>query len=228
MELPRIVICAQTYFYAPSITETVLSLEYCMNPETNGGPKNKYTSEEASEYHPQNINKHPEHKKFMEKIIKIAAKRHKYFEKEIKAREKHKLDLSEYGVGEIIEETKTTNITSGSGISDEIKELKIHASIEHVMSLVRSINKYLEVKEPWKSLKEDSKNQSGLNALSISSEAIALSAKLLYPVMPKKCEEIFNILGVEKESINNLNFETISGNSINPHKALFPRIENDD
>ena len=109
-----------------------------------------------------------------------------------------------------------------------IKELKIHLAIESVMELIRSINKYLEVKEPWKSLKEDSKNQNGLNALSVSCEAIALSAKLLYPVMPKKCEEIFSILGVEKESINNLDFETISGNSINPHKALFPRIENDD
>ena len=90
-----------------------------------------------------------------------------------------------------------------------------------------SINKYLEVKEPWKSLKENPKNQSGLNALSISCEAIALSAKLLYPVMPKKCEEIFNILGVDKTAINNLDFETISENSITPHKALFPRIEND-
>ena len=124
VELPRIVVCTHTFFYAPSITEMVMTLEFCMNPETNGGPKSKYTSEEASEYHPQNINKHPDHKKFMEKFIKIAAKRHKYFEKEIKAREKHKLDLSEHGVGEIIEETKTINITSGSGISDEIKELK--------------------------------------------------------------------------------------------------------
>ena len=32
--------------------------------------------------------------------------------------------MSEFGVCEIIEETKTTNITSGSVISDEIKELK--------------------------------------------------------------------------------------------------------
>ena len=111
---------------------------------------------------------------------------------------------------------------------DEIKELKIHACIEHVMTLIRSINKYLEVKEPWKSLKEDPENQNGLNALSISCEAIALSAKLLHPVMPKKCEEIFNILGIDKESINNLDFETISENSIKPHKALFPRIEDND
>ena len=121
VELPRIVICMYTYFYAPSITETVLSMEYCMNPETNGGPKNKYTSEEASEYHPQNINKHPDHKKFMEKFIKIAAKRHKYFENEIKARDKHKIDLTEFGVGEIIEEARTTN--TSTDLTAEIKEL---------------------------------------------------------------------------------------------------------
>ena len=111
---------------------------------------------------------------------------------------------------------------------DDIKNLKIHASIENIMALVRSINKYLEVKQPWKSLKENPENQDGLNALSISCEAIALSAKLLYPVMPSKCHDIFNILEIDKASINNLDFGTVSKKSITPHKALFPRIENDD
>ena len=125
MELPRIVLCAETYFYASSITETVLGLEYCINPETNGASKTEYTSEEASEYHPQNINKFPDKKKFVEEFIKLAAQRHKSFEKEIKARDKHKIDLTEFGVGEIIEETRTTNTNTSSneGIAVEIKEL---------------------------------------------------------------------------------------------------------
>ena len=89
-------------------------------------------------------------------------------------------------------------------------------------------NKYLELKAPWKSLKENSQNQRGLNALSISCEAIALSAKLLFPVMPKKCEKIFDILNINKNSIYNLNFETISENNVKEHEALFPRIENND
>jgi hypothetical protein len=121
VELPRIVLCAETYFYAPSITETVLAIEYCVNPETNGASKNKYTSEEASEYHPQNLNDFPDMKKFMEKFIKLAAKRHKHFEKEINAREKHKLDLTEYGVGDVFQETQTTN--SSSSLAEEFKEL---------------------------------------------------------------------------------------------------------
>ena len=83
----------ETYFYASSITETVLALEYCINPETNGASKTEYTSEESSEYHPQNINKYPDKKKFMEEFIKLAAQKHKAFEKEIKARDKHKIDF---------------------------------------------------------------------------------------------------------------------------------------
>ena len=109
-----------------------------------------------------------------------------------------------------------------------INELKINLTIETIMKLIRSINKYLELKAPWKSLKENSQNQRGLNALSISCEAIALSAKLLFPVMPKKCEKIFDILNINKNSIYNLNFETISENNVKEHEALFPRIENND
>lgn len=123
LELPRIELCAETYFYASSITENVLVLEYCINPETNGASKTLYTSEETSEYHPQNINKFPDKKKFMEEFIKLSAQRHKAFEKAIKAKEKHKLDLSEYGVGEIIEETKTTISSTSSGIVKELKGL---------------------------------------------------------------------------------------------------------
>ena len=36
-------------------------------PERLGAPKNKFESEETSEYHPLNINKYPEFKKFMDK-----------------------------------------------------------------------------------------------------------------------------------------------------------------
>ena len=114
---------------------------------------------------------------------------------------------------------RSNNIGNGAGIN---------LAIENIMKLVRSINKYLELKEPWKTLKENSQNQQGLNTLSISCEAIALSAKLLFPVMPKKCEKIFDILSINKDSMYNLDFETISGNNIEKHEALFPRIENDD
>ena len=94
------------------------------------------------------------------------------------------------------------------------------------MSLIRSTNKYLEVKQPWKSLKSDKKNQEGLNALTISCEAIAVSCKLLYPVMPQKCQNIITILGIDSKLTNDFSLNN-SGNIIKEHEALFPRIEND-
>ena len=109
---------------------------------------------------------------------------------------------------------------------ENIDSFKISVAIENIMSLIRSTNKYLEVKQPWKSLKSDQKNQEGLNALAISCEAIALSCKLLYPVMPQKCQNIITILGIDSKLTNHFSLNN-SGNIIKEHEALFPRIEND-
>ena len=124
IKLPPIMLASEHYFYAPPVGNWILAINYIIDPEFYGGPKTQFVSEEMSEYHRSNINNYPNHKKYMDDWVKVAAKRHKKFEDEVGAKELHKLDLSEYGVGEIVEETKTTNITSGSGISDEIKELK--------------------------------------------------------------------------------------------------------
>ena len=109
-----------------------------------------------------------------------------------------------------------------------IEKLKINIAIEEIMSLVRYINKYLELKEPWRILKNNNNDLNGLNALSIACEAIALSAKLLFPVMPSKCNQIFKILNIPSELKYNLKFGQISGNYIEKHSALFPRIEDND
>ena len=124
IEVPPVLLCSVSYFMAPTIIENLLVMEFCIIPELNGASKTKFNTEETSEYHPSNIHQYPDKKKYMEEWIKLAAQRHKLLEKGIGAKERHKLDLTEFGVGEIVEEIKTTNITSGSGISDEIKELK--------------------------------------------------------------------------------------------------------
>lgn len=108
-----------------------------------------------------------------------------------------------------------------------LNDFKISIAIENIMSLIRSTNKYLEIKQPWKSLKKDPRNQEGLNALAISCEAISLSGKLLYPVTPQKCQEIMDILRIDNKLLNDFSFKNTSGNNITEHEALFPRIEND-
>jgi len=121
LTVPAIAVCSVHYFYAPTVTELLLIKEYCVNPETDGGLKNKFTTEESSEYHPSNINQYPDKKKYMEEFIKLAAQRHKSFEIGIGAKERHKLDLSEYGVTGAIEKTKAT--ISSSSITDQLEKL---------------------------------------------------------------------------------------------------------
>jgi hypothetical protein len=119
IKIPSITLSSEHLFFAPALSNKYLSIMYVANPELYGATKNKFTTEETSEYHRANINQYPDKKKFMEDWVKIAAKRHKIFEKMVKAKSRYKLDLSEYVKGEIIEETKTTS----PSLTEELIEL---------------------------------------------------------------------------------------------------------
>jgi hypothetical protein len=120
--LPAVVLCSEHYFMAPTVRQNLIILTYCTNPELNGMSKNLFTSEDRSEYHPDNINNYPIKKKYMEEWIKLAAQRHRMFEEGIGAKDHHLLDLSEYGVSKLSTKVKTNS--SASGLVEELKELK--------------------------------------------------------------------------------------------------------
>ena len=120
--LPTVIICSEHWFMAPTVRQNLIIVEYCVNPELNGMLKTLFSSEDRSEYHPDNINNYPIKKKYMEEWIKLAAQRHRMFEEGIGAKDHHLLDLSEYGVSKLSTKVKTNS--SASGIVEELKELK--------------------------------------------------------------------------------------------------------
>jgi hypothetical protein len=121
IEVPKITLCGGGAYFAPVVRDTLYTWWYCIDPEVFGASKNEFTTEDTSEYHPANINKYPDKKKFMDDWIKIAAQHHKSFEIMVRAKERHKLDLSEYGIGDVFQETQTTS--SSLGLAEELKEL---------------------------------------------------------------------------------------------------------
>jgi len=123
-ELPVTMLASEHAFYAPSVRNKVIIVSYLINPELYGASKTEFGTEETSEYHRANINRYPDKKEFMENWVKIATQRHKVFEKDVGAKEIHKLDLSEYVKGEIIEETKTFKSDKSSKDDDIVKKLK--------------------------------------------------------------------------------------------------------
>lgn len=111
-------------------------------------------------------------------------------------------------------------------IKEGLPKARLSQSIETIMQLVRSVNRYLEVKAPWKLAKDESKKDELATVLYISAEAVRLSLCLLWPVIPSKAEEGLAMLGSKFQSADDLIWGILKGGeTFGEGKPLFPRIE---
>jgi methionyl-tRNA synthetase len=102
-------------------------------------------------------------------------------------------------------------------------ELKITEALDEIINYIRSINKYLEVRQPWHLIKSD-KTAAG-TVLYTALEGLRLAATLLEPIMPQKIAELLNALPVDE---NKPPFEwgrIKSGATLGKLPILFPRID---
>ena len=110
-------------------------------------------------------------------------------------------------------------------IDENMKNMKIHDALENIFSLIRLINKYLEIKQPWKLVKENKEPKSpSATCLYLSAELLRISTVLLVPVMPSKTKRTLEALSQS----NNMAIEfgqLVPNCSIKNPGSLFPRIE---
>jgi len=102
-------------------------------------------------------------------------------------------------------------------------ELKITEALDEIINYILSINKYLEVRQPWHLIKSD-KTAAG-TVLFTALEGLRLAATLLEPIMPQKIAELLNALPVDE---NKPPFEwgrIKSGATLGELPILFPRID---
>jgi len=76
-----------------------------------------------------------------------------------------------------------------------------HIAVNHVWKFINQTNAYFHAKEPWKLAKKNSKQFE--EVISATCHSLFAIAGLLWPVMPKKSEEIFSSLGIEFSYENN-------------------------
>ena len=107
-------------------------------------------------------------------------------------------------------------------------DMRIHDAIENTFSLMRKINAYLEIKAPWKTIKENHAQKSNAaTTLALSADVLRICSQLLYPVMPTKTNSIIKILGAKNISISDTNLGKLNaGISLGEGKSPFPRITN--
>ncbi len=126
--------------------------------------------------------------------------------------------------GDLIDEDRAI-VSAAESLSQKVQQLiedmKIHEALRETMDVVRLVNKYLEAQAPWRVVKSDS-NRCG-TILYVAAETLRIATLMLSAVMPLKTQEILSILKCQDCSSQWGGLQ--SGEEIERHDALFPRIE---
>ena len=117
---------------------------------------------------------------------------------------------------------------AGEGLNKCLPVLRLDQGIYGVIEMVKSVNRYLEIKQPWTLAKQEDKTPLHVT-LYCAAEALRVAAVLLSPVMPTKMAEILTLLGVPDEASHGNDILTFgrlkTGTPLSAIAPLFPRIE---
>jgi methionyl-tRNA synthetase len=122
---------------------------------------------------------------------------------------------------EIDEEVRKNAESLPISVHKLINELRLNKAIETVIAFVRSINRYMEIQQPWKLVKQD-KVKTG-TVLYTAAEGLRIAAKLLEPIMPGKIADLLDAFPVH---LNKLSWGNLkSGQPLGQLPILFPRVQ---
>lgn len=82
-------------------------------------------------------------------------------------------------------------------IDKEMKKYNLKWALDNIFKFLDSLNKYVDEKEPWQMIKDESKKEETKKILSIVSESLRQVGLSLYAFFPEKMGELFKKLGLE-------------------------------
>jgi methionyl-tRNA synthetase len=106
-------------------------------------------------------------------------------------------------------------------VKEKINEFKVQEAVTVTLTLVQTLNKYMEAQAPWKLAKTDMKAAN--RVLYTAAEGLRIATIMLAPVMPEKTAEVLDILGAA--NTKPVWGQSIPGTVLRIHQPLFPRIE---
>ena len=117
-------------------------------------------------------------------------------------------------------DVKSKAVETVAIVREKIDVMRVNEAIEIILQFVRSINKYIETKAPWKLAKEEPKIAG--KVLFTAAEALRVSAILLSPIMPNRTQTVLETLGATESGLDWGGLT--SGIEVKLHDPLFPRI----
>ncbi len=106
-------------------------------------------------------------------------------------------------------------------VNQLIDQLQLTEALEEIIVFIRSLNKYMEQRQPWHLVKQD--RPAAATVLYVTLESVRIAALLLEPVMPSKMQVLLQALPVKENTLEWGNL--CSGLPVQPLPSLFPRIE---
>lgn len=109
-------------------------------------------------------------------------------------------------------------------------QYQFHAGLERIFAFIKSINKYVEHRAPWRIAKSTDVHADQIldTTLGTIAEALRLTAVILLPIIPNTATQILGLLGKGEITTWNNKLEwsnKLEGNSVGEKAILFPRVE---
>ncbi len=104
------------------------------------------------------------------------------------------------------------------------EKIELKRALKAVMALSKKANHYFQENEPWKKINEN--REEAENVLAVLANVIKDLALLLSPVMPSTSKKVFDQLGLELGSFNDL-FKPLENHKINKAEPLFSKLDDD-
>ena len=113
-------------------------------------------------------------------------------------------------------------------ILDLYERFQFHTALERSLSFIKAINRYVEVRAPWKLAKSEGEEEGRRldTSLGTVAEGLRLASAVLTPVMPGISKKIQELLGEAEVEVwgDNLDWgQCLKGNPLGEKVILFPK-----
>ncbi len=111
-------------------------------------------------------------------------------------------------------------------VDKSMTDLKVQEAIEHVMTLFRRCNKYIDETTPWVLAKDEANNEKLQTVLYNLLAAIRVGAVLIKPYLPKTSANILEQINTNLDTYESLEFNKLqNGKVVEKPTILFARID---
>ncbi len=109
-------------------------------------------------------------------------------------------------------------------VDELLKTFELNKIVFEILTYIRSINRYLELKAPWKGVKTDLTGTGTVLYAALAS--LRLAAGILSPVMPEKTGSLYRALNDETGLGAEMSWDGLKSNvSLQKIESLFPRMD---